>query len=368
MEKIKRFVECTIPISKCNLRCSYCYVIQQNRRNTNTSVFRCEPEIIGKAFSQQRWGGVVLVNLCAFGETLFCQELPDIVYYILKQGHYINITNNGTVTGNLKKILRKTQGMHSRLCFAFSLHYIELKKRNMLDLFAENVKMVKNEGCSYVVQLNLADEYIECLDEIKEYALKNFGALPQIALTRKEAKGYSIFTKYTDDEYYQYGNSFKSPLFSFTFKNFRVKRKEFCYAGDWSYKLDLASGELRSCYFCRPFYNIYEDLNEKIKTNTVGNNCGSAYCINSSHFMSLGVIPEIQCPSYVSLRDRDNTWYTPEMRLFLSGVLSDNNNQYNLFQKYMANKRFKTFLGKRTTCNFKRRIKGKVLRILRRRF
>ena len=33
MEKIKRFIECLIPVTACNLRCSYCYVIQRNRNS-----------------------------------------------------------------------------------------------------------------------------------------------------------------------------------------------------------------------------------------------------------------------------------------------------------------------------------------------
>lgn len=30
MEPIKKFFECLIPVTACNLKCSYCYVIQRN--------------------------------------------------------------------------------------------------------------------------------------------------------------------------------------------------------------------------------------------------------------------------------------------------------------------------------------------------
>ncbi len=54
-ETITRFIECLIPISHCNLRCSYCYIIQQNRRDQKLPAFAHSPEYIGKAFSKKRW-------------------------------------------------------------------------------------------------------------------------------------------------------------------------------------------------------------------------------------------------------------------------------------------------------------------------
>lgn len=360
MDKIKRFVECTIPVSQCNLRCSYCYVIQENRRNAETSKFRCSPEEIGKAFTVERWGGLMLVNLCAFGETLLCPQLPEISFNILRNGHYINITNNGTMTKQLERVLLATDGMHDRICFAFSLHYVELKNRNLLEVFVSNVNMIKSAGCSYLIQLNLCDEYIECLDEIKLFCQKSFGALPQVALTRKEGSEYNIFSEYSDKEYFEFGRSFDSPLFSFTSENFKVKRKEFCYAGDWSFKLDIASGDLRCCYFDKPFYNIYDNITEPIKTKTVGNNCGCTYCVNSSHFISLGVIPEIRCTTYVSLRDRGNKWYTESMRQFLSGKLYENNTQYSILRKMLINFKWNRESVKKYTLKRLHKIRRKI--------
>ena len=106
------------------------------------------------------------------------------------------------------------------LSFAFSFHYVELKNRNLIDTFIDNVKYVRDNGCSFVIQLNLSDEYIPLCNEIKEICLKEFGALPQIALTRRELKnGYEIMTSYPNDEYISIARSFKSPLFDFTLKN-----------------------------------------------------------------------------------------------------------------------------------------------------
>lgn len=338
METIKRFVECLVPVSQCNLKCSYCYVIQENRRNSTTSPFACSPEEIGYAFRKERWGGTMLVNLCGFGETLLLPAMTNIIYHILQQGHFINVTTNGTISKRFDEIIQFPKELLSRLCFAFSLHYTELIRTHNLENFIDNVNKVKAAGCSILVQLNLSDEYIENIDEIKRICVENFGAYPQAALTRRENDDMSIFTNYTNDEYLAFGKSFDSPLFDFTYKNFKVKRKEFCYAGAWSYTLDLATGDLSSCYFSRPFYNIYANPNSKIKSLPVGCNCHNPYCVNSSHFMSLGIIPSIPCPTYVDLRDRaDAQWYTTEMKNFLNTHLYDSNRQFNLCKKIGAN-------------------------------
>lgn len=355
---IKKFVECTIPISQCNLRCSYCYVIQEKRRNTKTSDFKVSPQLIGKAFAQERWGGEMLVNLCAFGETLLLKSLPEIVFEILKQGHYINITNNGTITERIEQLLELPGEMLSRVCFAFSLHYVELKQRELLQVFANNVHRVKNAGCSFTVQLNLCDEYIDCIDEIKNYCIKQFGALPQVALTRREGDDYSIFTNKPELDYVSYAKSFDSTLFDFTYKNFKVKRKEFCYAGDWTYKLDIASGELRSCYFSPPFFNIYDRIDKPIPKSVVGNNCRLSYCVNSSHFISLGVIPDIKAPTYVELRNRDCSWYNEKCVEFLSGKLYEANKEYSPIEKQLKNISFRL-----KYCRIKR-IPQKLFRIV----
>lgn len=344
MDKIVKFVECLIPIASCNLKCSYCYVVQENRRNNLVDKMTVTPNIVGKAFAKERWGGTMLVNLCGYGETLAQGEIVDIIREILAQGHYVNITNNGTMSVKIDQLTELPKDYRERLCFAFSLHYVELKKKDLLDVFTENVKKVKSAGCSFLIQLNLCDEYIEIEKEIKDYCIQNFGALPQIALTRREGAEYSLFTNRTEDEYINQGRTYKSPLWDFTCRNFNVIRKEFCYAGKWSYKIDIATGILRSCYFSSPFFNIYKDLNKKIPTLTVGNNCRNPYCVNSSHFMSLGVIPSIDCEYYGDLRNRkEGGWYIEKYLQFVNQKLSENNQEYAEVEKVLVNCKYRSF-------------------------
>lgn len=339
----KRFIECTVPVTACNMRCSYCYVMQEGRRTNKMPEFKYTPEHIGKALSKERLGGTCYVNICGLGETLLPKEMPDILENILKQGHYINVTTNGTITERFNEIIKMPHEYLERLNFAFSFHYLELIRLGKMDEFFNNVKKVRKAGCSFVVQLNLCDDYIPYLDEIKKICKDNIGAYPQLAATRdEEAERIKLLTNFSEEEYKKLGEDFKSPLFEFTMKNFMVPRKEFCYAGDWSFLLDLSNGDARKCYHCPPDQNIFKNLNKPIRFEAVGNNCYGPYCVNSSHFMSLGIIPSIDTPTYADLRNRKSgNWYSKKMYKFLSQKFIDNNKEYNKLKKLRCNLTYK---------------------------
>lgn len=322
MYKADKFVECLVPISHCNLRCEYCYVIQGNYRDYPTPKFRLSPQEIGRAFNPARWHAENLfVSFCGAGETFLCKEMTEIVTYTLMQGNFVNVTNNGTITPAIEKLISLPDDLASRLIFGVSLHYKELKKRNLLERFAENVKKVAASKASFTVQLNLYDGYLDCLDEIKNFCTENFGALPQIALTRAQQRGIAIHSSDDFETYKKLGAQFDSPMFKFACENFLVNRaKNFCYAGENSWRLDLATGDLQRCYFERPYFNIYDDLDKEIPLIPVGRNCRDIYCVNAIHFMALGIIPEINCPSYAQLRDRPSAgWYKENMKIALGG-------------------------------------------------
>jgi organic radical activating enzyme len=344
MDKIKRFIECVIPVTACNLRCSYCYVIQRNNRNNKMPEMKYSAEQIGAAFKKERWGGICYINICGQGETLLPKETLEIAYQLLKQGHYINITTNGTISARFDEIATYPEDFLQRMNFAFSFHYLELKRLNLLDIFFENIEKVKKSGASFCVQINLCDEYLPYLNEIKKISLEKTGAFPQVAATRKEIRlkdKILLRTDYSVDEYKKFVSDFNSPLFDFTMKNFNVKQKGFCYAGDWSFQLDLSNGLLRRCYSSNITQNIFENPETPIKFVAMGHACKECYCINSSHFMSLGVIPSVKTPSYAALRDREEAkWYNDTMKSFLNTRLYESNDLYTKKQI------FKSFLFK----------------------
>lgn len=342
MDKIKRFFECLIPVTVCNLECHYCYVIQEHRRSMKLAELKYTPEHMAQALRKERVGGTCLISICGAGETLAQREVIDIVAAILAEGHYVNITTNGTLSQRFDELIEKCKPNINHLHISFSMHYLELVRLNLLERFFDNIDKVRQAGASFLLQINLCDEYIPYIDEIKKISYEKVGAYPQVALTRnEETVPMSIHSKLTEEEYYRYGSLFESPLFDFTFKNFNVKRKEFCYAGDWSGALDLQTGILKKCYNEPNGVNIFEDINKPICFEAVGSNCKSSYCVNSSHFMSLGVIPEISTPTYVQLRNRicsdGREWFNQEVKSFLNTKLCESNKEYRAKQKRKIN-------------------------------
>lgn len=337
MEKIKRFIECLLPVTVCNLRCNYCYIIQEKRRTEKMPAFQYDPEYIGKALSKHRLGGTCYVSICGAGETLIPPEIVPIVQNLLEQGHYVNITTNGTISGRFDQFILLRKELLKRLHFSFSLHYVELMRLGLVDEFFSNIRKVKTAGCSFFVQFNLCDEYIPHLEAMQLICEKEVGSIPQVAATRNELTGQiTLLTQHSRYEYEQNGKKFNSPLFEFTMRNFMVPRNEFCYAGDWSFVLDLCTGEMKKCYASTASCNIFEKLEQPIKFNAIGNFCKSQYCINSSHFMTLGVIPNVITPTYAALRVKPG-WYTSQMQYFLSGKLRENNREYGLGKKIATN-------------------------------
>lgn len=341
--KIKRFFECLIPVTICNLKCNYCYVIQRNYRNMKLAELKYTPEHIGKCLTKERLGGECFFSICGAGETLAQPETLSIVKEILKNGHVVNITTNGTLKNRFQELQSFTQEEKERLHFSFSLHYLELKRLNLLETFFENVLFVQREGCSFMVQINLCDEYLPYFDEIKSICKSKIGAWPQVAATRKENSRLSnidFLTKMSDEEYIARGKEFNSPLFDYTIENFNVKRNEFCYAGQRSGTLNLADGTLRKCYADPKPQRIFEDPDKAIIFEPIGTNCGSAFCMNSSHFMSQGVIDNNDKRTYYDLRDRPEAgWFNETMRYALSRKLWDTNPSIDRTEQKIYNRK-----------------------------
>ena len=105
MDKIKRFFECLMPVSICNLECPYCYVIQENIRKMQLADLPYSPEHIARALRKDRVGGTCWISICGVGETFVQTEIVEIVGLLLKEGHYVNVTTNGTLTKQFKRLI-----------------------------------------------------------------------------------------------------------------------------------------------------------------------------------------------------------------------------------------------------------------------
>lgn len=345
MDKIRRLIECYVPIYACNFRCDYCYIKQNPGRHfdNKTGVFPYPPEQIAYALRKERLGGTCLINLCAGGETLLSKETVELTQLLLEEGHYVMIVTNGTVTKWIDTLCALDSELKGRLWIRFSLHYLELKRLNMLDVFFDNVVKVKNAGMSIAIEMVASDDYIPHIPDIKEICMERVGTLPEISIARSE-EDFSTLTKLSEEEYISTWRTFDSPSFDFKCKTVGVKRKEFCYAGDWSATLDLGTGLISKCY-SRPFQNIFDDPDAPIRFEAMGCNCHLPYCHNSHIWLTLGNIPELDLPNLAQIRDKvctDGThWLTKQMHNFIDCKYAETHRQYSLPKKWWTNMKTK---------------------------
>lgn len=351
MDKIKRFIDCYIDTETCNLKCHYCYIALQERFNKKLVKFKHTPDEIRKALSKERLGGACLINFCAGGETLLAEDVIPVIRALLEEGHYLMIVTNGTMTNRFQEISKFPKELLDKLFFKFSFHYIELKRLNMMDIYFENVKTMQKAGASFTIEVTPSDELIPYIDELKETCLKRLGTLCHLTVGRDDRKpGIELLSEKSFEEYKKIWGVFESNLFKFKSEIFYKKRKEFCYAGDWSVYLNLSTGDMKQCYCGRVLDNIYKDINRPLKFEAIGCNCSQPHCYNGHAFLALGDIPELETPTYAELRNRVTDdgieWLQPKMKDFMSQKLYDNNEKYTDKKKKKVNRNYKIKLVK----------------------
>lgn len=343
MEKIKRFLDCYINITTCNLQCHYCYIAQLGMFKNKINKIGHTPDEIRSALSVNRLGGICLINLCAGGETLLSDEVLPIVIELLKEGHYVMIVTNGTLSHRFDEIVNFDPELRKRLFVKFSYHYLELKRLDILDKFFGNVLKMRESNVSFTVEITPSDELIPHISEVMETSIKYLGALCHVTIARDDrTDGIEILSNLEFDDYISTWGIFNSELFSFKSEIFHKKRKEFCYAGDWSAYIILNTGEIRQCYCGYIIGNLYDNIDKEIPFSAIGNNCKLPHCYNGHSFLGLGVIPEIANEvKYSSLRNRETdnygAWLGKDMAEFMSQKLKDNNKEYTSLMKLETN-------------------------------
>ena len=336
---MKRFIDIHVPISRCNLKCHYCYVAQENSFGTEKTEFLYSAEHIAKALSKERLGGICHFNMCGIGETLIPEEMIEITRRLLEQGHYILIVTNGTLTKRFEEFTKFPEDLRKRLGFKMSFHYLELKNRNLLNVFINNVKIIKQAGISYTIEMTPSDELEPYIDEIKQVCMDNFGALCHVTIPRDMTKkDIVLLSRHTLEEFIKIWGIFDSDMMRFKASTWNVKRKEYCYAGKWSGLLNIGNGDFSACYESKITQNIFENIDKPIKFIAIGKKCKVAHCYNSHSFLALGNIPEIRTTLYSQERNRvdirdNSTWLSNEMNEFLSHRLEDYNKQDNWLGK-----------------------------------
>jgi len=341
MDKIKKIILCAIPTSICNLRCHYCYLSQRGEAYQGEQAqFLYLPEYVGRAFSKERLGGVCFFNFCADGETLLTKDIDQYMRSVVEQGHYAEIVTNLTVTKVLEKILAWRPDLLKRVTFKCSFHYLELLRKGMLDVFADNVHKIWRAGASANIEITPDDELVPYIDAVKEFSLREFGALPHLSIARNDATaGIEYLTDMSMEEYDRTWSQFGSSFWEFKKTIFKVMRNEYCYAGAWSLYVNFATGDAVQCYCSRLSQNIYRDMGKRIRFVPIGR-CSNAHCYNGHALLTLGCIPGFTKVGYGDIRDRvkadGSPWLQPEMRDFLNGKLEESNEQHGTLRKKMT--------------------------------
>ena len=342
MSKIKKLICLTVPIQHCNLKCEYCYISRVKDWNEGNSSFDFSIDHIINCLSKKRLGGECIINITGGGETLIPVEVIGIIEGLLKEGHFLEVVTNGTLTNRLKKILEIDSDLLRHLEFKFSFHYKELKRLNLLDTYASNVRMMRDAGCSFTIECMPYDNLENDIEDIKSFSLANFGALPQLTVGRDDMNNRKLLTNHTIDEYKKIWGEFESTMFDYKMKIYEERPKHFCYAGKWSLYVDLKTGDAQACYGQPITQNIFKDITKPMKFNPVGKYCTMPYCLNGHAFLSLGMQPDFKFSNYYEIRNRkcvncEDKWFSDECKEAFSQKLYNNNEQLSTSRKSLVN-------------------------------
>lgn len=236
------------------------------------------------------------------------------------------------------EFLKWPKELLKHLEFKCSFHYLELKKINKLEIFAENVKRIWEAGASANIEITPSDELIPYIDEVKEFSLKHFGALPHITIARDDrTEDINYLTQLSIKDYDKVWGSFESDFWKFKKKIFGIHPKGFCHAGKWSLYVDLTTGESTQCYCGKSMGNIFSNPNSPIPEEPIGI-CPISHCYNGHMFLTLGLIPGHNDTHYGDIRDRiredGSHWLQPELKQFFNCKVEETNKKTTCISRY----------------------------------
>ena len=195
--------------------------------------------------------------------------------------------------------------------------------------------MIAESPCSYTIEITPYDRLIPYIPEIKEiFQDKANGAMPHISFARDSTKDdYDLLSDLTIEEYERIWGQFDSKMFALKKKLYNRQISQYCYAGNWTFNVSLQSGNMQQCYRQKKFYSILSNSDSPIPVATVGHECAMKYCFNGHAFIAWGAVPEIDCDSYLEMRDRTdnegNHWIKPLYARAMQQKLYENNFLYH---------------------------------------
>lgn len=308
---IKYTITVYVPGSICNFKCSYCYVSQAlDSEHLEKPIFHYSIEQMLSAFQPNRLGGIANVIVIGRGETLIPDEVIPFVHGLLDMGHYVEVVTNLSLSNKVEELLCTTKSNLKRLLVKGSLHWVELKRLNLVDVYFNNMKKVLEAGASGLPFFVVCDEYMPYLEEIKNICEEKLGTVPQCSPCLKY-DDHSDFYRYgkirtqpecTDEFVNKIDILFHSKIFDLCVRFLRIDpQKIFCYAGKWSFVVEMDTGYLGKCHNKPTGQNFY-DLKTDIFLEPVACFCGISSCALQYDFIAQGLIPEIlNIPTYGEL-------------------------------------------------------------------
>lgn len=338
--KIHRFIDLNMHgTTMCNFHCEYCYVWRREEFKTGNKLSEHSVQEIREGLSLERTGGVCFINMCARGETMLSQDIVDLVRQLLEEGHYVSVVTNGTVTNKINEILNFPEPLQERMFFKLSFHYNELKRLNLFTVFWKNVNNIRASKCSYTLEVTPGDGTIEYIEEMKKMFQENAnGLMPHISFTRDSTKvGFDLLSEHSIDEYRQIWGQFDSKMFDLKSRWYGVNMTQYrCYAGNWSYLVNLLTGDIKLCYRKDVVGNIFDKSMKTFPVLPIEHECNMSYCFNNHAFMAWGCVPEVSCYNYLDMRNRQNkdgeVWVKESMASAMAQKLNENN--YEHFGKW----------------------------------
>ena len=270
------------------------------------------------------------------------KEIDTYVKEFCLQGHFAEVVTNLSVTKILERFLEWDEELLKHLEFKCSFHYLWLKEHGLLERFADNVKKIWEAGASATIEITPSDELIPFIEEVKSFSMKHFGALPHITIARDDrTKEIDYLTNLSMSDYDSAWSQFDSGFWQFKKSIFGVKQADSCFAGAWSYYIDMVTGDAKACYFGKDFFNFYDKPGGEylpLLERMVGK-CPIAHCYNGHALMTLGLIPHKYATRYGEIRDRarldGSHWLQPNLRAFFNTKLEEGNGRFGELYHYM---------------------------------
>lgn len=310
-KKIKYTITVNVPGNICNLRCEYCYISQVIDENHQVSAcFKYNVQDMISAFHPERLGGVASIVVIGAGETLIPKEVVPFVKGLLELGHYVEVVTNLTLENRIDELLDTSKENLSRLCVKGSLHWLELKRLGLLDIYFRNMKKVIDAGASTYPFFVACQEYEPYLEEIRDIFVEKFGekGLPQCSpcLLFDDKRDFFKYGKLRttpecDEEFVKKMQElFHSEIFATCVRFLSVNPSEiFCYAGKWSFTVDMGTGMMGYCHNCISNNNFFQNQDEMPELDAIACSCGISNCALQYNFVGQGLIPEIDgVPTY----------------------------------------------------------------------